>query len=106
MENSKVKVFEIEASVDSFAEIPDPGFSAECRIILKRVKDTIVVPQIAVFDQDSTKVVYVKLKKGYEMREVKTGLSSTKEVIIEKGLKINEYITLTVPPKKEIKTLS
>lgn len=38
------------------------------------------------------------------MREVKTGLSSTKEVIIEKGLKINEYITLTIPPKKEIKS--
>ena len=103
-ENSKVKVFEIEASVDSFAEIPDPGFSAECRIILKRVKDTIAVPQIAVFDQDSTKVVYVKLKKGYEMREVKTGLSSTKEVIIEKGLKLNEYFALTIPPKKDIKS--
>ena len=56
-ENSKVKVFEIEASVDSFAEIPEPGFSAECRIIIKRVKDTIVVPQIAVFDQDSKKLV-------------------------------------------------
>lgn len=102
-QNSKVKVFEIEASVDSFTEIPDPGFSAKCKIILKRVKDTLVVPQIAVFDADSTKVVYVKLKNGYEMREVKTGLASTKDVIIEQGVKINDYIALTIPAKKEIK---
>lgn len=100
--DSKVKFFEIEASVDSFSQIPDPGFSATCRIILKRVKDTLLVPQIAIFDADSTKVVYVKQKNGFEQREVKTGLSSTKETIITGGLKINEYIALTPPPKKHI----
>ncbi|MBN2767310.1 MAG: efflux RND transporter periplasmic adaptor subunit [Paludibacteraceae bacterium] len=100
---SKVKLFEIEASVDSVTQIPDPGFSAQCKIILKRVNDTLTVPQIAVFETDSTKVVYVKQKNGYEQREVKTGLSSTKETIIVRGLKSNEYIALTQPPKKQIK---
>lgn len=96
-QNSKVKVFEIEASVDSFITIPGPGLSVSCDIILKKISDTIVIPQIAIFDEDSLKVVFVKNKKGYEMREVATGISSSKEVIISKGLNRLDEIALLKP---------
>lgn len=95
--NSKVKFFEIEASIDSFDVKPELGFTANCHVILKEVKDTIIVPQIAVFDIDSMKVVYVKQRKGYEMREVETGLSSQKETVISQGLKAGELIALIKP---------
>ena len=101
--DSKVKLFEIEASVDSFIQIPGPGFSAECRVILKQVPDTLLVPQIAVFEQDSMKVVFVQQKNGFELRQIKTGISSTKEVIVSEGLKTNERIALTKPPLDLIK---
>ncbi|MDX9747385.1 MAG: efflux RND transporter periplasmic adaptor subunit [Paludibacter sp.] len=94
---SKVKVFDVEASVDSSRHIPTPGMSAQCRIILQQLSDTLVVPQIALFERDSVKVVYVETAKGYEVREVVAGLSSPSEVVITKGLKAGERISLLLP---------
>jgi multidrug efflux pump subunit AcrA (membrane-fusion protein) len=102
-EGSKVKFFEIEASIDTTLVMPDPGFTANCRILLKQVKDTLVVPQIAVFEIDSMKVVYVKQKKGFEMRPVSLGLSSPKEAIVASGLQGNEIIALAKPPGRLLK---
>lgn len=100
--NSKVKVFEVQATVDSSLSVPTPGMSTRCRIVLQQVKDTVVVPQIAVFDRDSAKVVYVKTKKGYEMRKVSTGQSSPREIIITTGLKVGDAISLSQPDDKLI----
>lgn len=101
--DSKVKFFEIEATVDSMLSLPEPGFTANCHISLKQIKDTIVVPQIAIFEEDSIKVVYVKNKNKFEMREVLTGLSSPKEAIISNGLSGNEIISLAKPKLSSIK---
>jgi multidrug efflux pump subunit AcrA (membrane-fusion protein) len=95
--NSKLKLFDIEASIDSVTEMPEPGFSANCRIIMKQIKDTLIVPLIAVYEEDSMKVVYVKQKNGFEMRQVTTGISSLKETIIASGLNTDEIITLSRP---------
>ena len=100
--NSKVKVFEVEASVDSSLMVPTPGLSAQCKVVLQQVNDTLVVPQIAVFDRDSAKVVYVKSKKGYEIRKVTTAQSSPREIIITNGLKVGESISLSLPEEKTI----
>jgi multidrug efflux pump subunit AcrA (membrane-fusion protein) len=95
--NSKVKLFDIEASIDSVTKMPEPGFSANCHIIMKQIKDTLIVPQIAVYEEDSMKVVYVKQKNGFEMRQVTTGISSLKETIIASGLNAGEIIALSKP---------
>jgi multidrug efflux pump subunit AcrA (membrane-fusion protein) len=102
-EGSKVKFFDIEASIDSALTMPEPGFTANCRILLKLVKDTLVVPQIAVFEMDTLKVVYVKQKNEFEARPVSLGLSSPKEAIIASGLQGNETIALAKPPDKLVK---
>lgn len=101
--NSKVKEFEIEASLDSASKVPEPGFTANCQIWLKKVADTIVIPQIALFDNDSIKVVYVKKGKKFEKRQVLTGLSSPKETIITTGLNEDETISLTRPSESLIR---
>jgi multidrug efflux pump subunit AcrA (membrane-fusion protein) len=100
---SQVKQFEMEGSIDSVQMRPDPGFTADCNIILKEVEDVIVVPQVAVFDSDSIKVVYVRRGRGYEMRQVRTGLTSAKEAIIDKGLEEGEIIALTRPSEKAVR---
>lgn len=101
--DSKVKFFEVEASVDSTLQIPDPGFTVNCRIFIKQVQDTIVVPQIAIYEEDSMKVVYVKKNKKYEMRQIITGLSSSKESIVSDGLKRGEVIALIKPPQSMVR---
>ena len=101
--NSKVKFFEIESSVDSMLSLPEPGFTVNCHISLKLIKDTIVVPQIAIFDEDSIKVVYVKKDNKFEMRQILTGISSPKEAIVSNGLKGNEIISLSRPKSSLVK---
>jgi multidrug efflux pump subunit AcrA (membrane-fusion protein) len=102
--DSKLKYFEVEASVDSILEMPEPGFTANCRVIVDYIKDTITVPQVAIFDEDSRKVVYVKKNKTFERREIKTGLSSQKESVVIEGLNRDEKVALTKPNSSLIKS--
>ena len=101
--NSKVRFFEVEASVDSILEMPKPGFTANCRVISNYINDTITIPQIAIFEEDSMKVVYVKKNNTFEKREIITGLSSQKESIVSKGLSSGEEISLIKPSSSRIK---
>ena len=102
-EGGKVKFFEIEASIDTVMTMPEPGFTANCRIILKKDTNVVTVPQIAIFDEDSIKVVFVQRKKGYERRQVLTGLSSIRESVITAGLAGGEVIALSKPKVQLVK---
>jgi multidrug efflux pump subunit AcrA (membrane-fusion protein) len=102
--DSKVKVFEMEASIDSCSKgLPDPGLTAKCNIVIRRLKDTLVIPQLAIFDQDSMKVVYVKLSKGFEERQILTGATSPKEAVVVAGLSKKERISLKKPISADIR---
>lgn len=97
-EGSAVKTFEIEASVDSLLAPVDPGLSVQCRVYLRHVPDTMVVPTISVFDQDSLKVVYVEQRTGhYEQRTVTLGENSPRSAIVASGLRPGERIALVKP---------
>ena len=102
---SNVKFFEIEASIDSVRTMPEPGFTANCQIVLQQATDVIAVPQIAIFDEDSIKVAFVQLKRGYEKRQVLTGISSSKETVIAAGLQEGDMITLSKPKPSLVKEL-
>ena len=102
-QGGKVKFFEIEASIDSVLTMPEPGFTANCRIILKQSRNVLSVPQIAIFEEDSMKVVFVQRKRGYERRQVLTDLSSLKESVVTAGLAGGEMIALSKPKHSLIK---
>ena len=103
-ENSKIKTFEIEASMDSSIVIPGPGLSAKCKVIIKRIKKVLVIPQIAVFMKDSMKVVYIKKsEKNYELRQVITGATSPNNAVIISGIRLNEKIALLEPKSSMVK---
>ena len=102
---SQVKTFEIEGSIDSVGVMPEPGYSADCNVIMEELKDVIVVPQIALFDQDSVKVVYVRegrRRNSWEMRQVRTGLASATESVIEQGLDEGETVALMRPAERAV----
>jgi HlyD family secretion protein len=96
-ENSKIKTFEIEATIDSSLVIPGPGLSANCKVIIKQIKNALVIPVIAIFEKDSLKVVYLKKAGKYEMRQVISGATSPKSAVITSGLHLNEQISLLEP---------
>jgi multidrug efflux pump subunit AcrA (membrane-fusion protein) len=102
-QGGKVKFFEIEASIDSVLTMPEPGFTANCRIILKQSRNVLSIPQISIFEEDSMKVVFVQRKKGYERRQVLTGLSSLRESVVTAGLEEGDIITLSKPKPSLIK---
>lgn len=99
---SKVKFFEIEASIDSTSVMPDPGFTAQCHIYLKQIRDTIVIPQIAIYEQDSMKVVYVKNKNGFEVRQIETAETSAKEAVVVRGINNGDIMALRKPSESSI----
>jgi multidrug resistance efflux pump len=96
--DSQVKTYEAIISVDSCHSIMSPGLSATCDIIVNEVKDTLVIPTIAIFHEDSIKLVYVALNNKYMPVSVETGLTNSSESIISKGLTGNETIALMKPP--------
>jgi len=100
--DSKIKHFEITASVDSFDVIPEPGISATCVVTLKEIADTIVVPQLAIFDEDSSKFVFVKARKEFEKKEVLLGENSPKMAIVIAGLQGNEQVSFVRPEASKI----
>ena len=102
-EKSSVKTYEVIVSIDSCHLQMKPGLSANCRIIIDQVKDTIVIPAAAVFTRDSSKIVYVSDGDEFIPVTVETGLSNTSRTIISKGLEGNETIALIEPPHKKIR---
>jgi hypothetical protein len=101
--DSKVKAFEVEASIDSSLNLPEPGLTAVCNVVLQRVRDTVVIPQLSIFEIDSMKVVYVKRKKSFEERQILLGASSPKNAVIVAGLSGKEQISLTKPSSSRIR---
>lgn len=98
-----IKVFDVEVSVEHADRLPRPGLSANCKIYLKRIPDVLAIPQIAVFDDDSIKVVYIKQGKTYEERQVLVGETSPQQAVILAGLKDKEQLSLLKPPASKVK---
>ncbi len=95
---SKIKLYEVTVSIDSCHTRMPPGLSARCDILINQIKDTIVVPTMAIFERDSMKVVYVAENEKFRPVKVETGLSNSSQTIINKGLKGKETIALIEPP--------
>ena len=100
--DSKVKFYEVIIDVDSCHSKMKPGLSASCEITLTEEKDTLFVPTLAIFERDSSKVVYVMKKQNFIPVRVQTGLSGSSYTIITGGLKGDEIIALSEPPDRLI----
>ena len=102
--DSKVKFYEVIIDIDSCHLKMKPGLSATCEITLQEARDTLFVPTLAIFEKDSNRVVYVMEKNNFIPVKVETGLSGSSHTIITEGLKGDEIIALSEPPKNLIVT--
>ncbi len=96
--NSKIKSYEITISIDSCDTQMLPGLSANCEIVINQVQDTVVVPTMAIYKRDSSKIVYVQKGEVFTPIVIETGLSNSTETIITSGLTGHETIALIEPP--------
>ena len=101
-QQASLKVYEVIISIDSLHSMLTPGLSAHCEIMVSEVKDTVVVPTLAIFEKDSVKIVYVAEGEKFLPMPVETGLSNSSASIITKGLTGNETISLMEPPGRMI----
>jgi HlyD family secretion protein len=95
--DTKVKLYEVIIDVDSCHSEMKPGLSAVCEVMVKKVPDTLFVPTLAIFERDSSKVVYIKEKDKFTPVKVETGSTGDYHTIISAGLKGGEVIALSEP---------
>jgi len=95
---TNTKVFDVDVSLDSTAQQLKPGMTATCKIITERRKNVISVPLESVFEKDGKTIVYILTPKP-KVREVDTGEKNEDFIIIKKGLKPGEKVSLWDPTK-------
>ena len=105
-DKSEVKVFEVTASLDSSALSIQPGLGVTCDIIVKSVQDTIVVPIVSLYDEDSLTVVYIADHNMFVRKTVNVTDHNNKESIIIQGLSGGEILALMKPPESLISNMN
>ncbi len=95
---SDKNVFDIEIRIDDTDERIKPGMSANCRIFVEELEDTLFVPIDAIVHrEDQTGVLD---RKG-AFRAVQTGPSNADFIVVHSGLRAGEVIRL----KKSVGTM-
>ncbi len=97
--NPSVKVFEVLVDLDQADSILRPGMTVSARILVSTIPDVISVPIEGVFDDGGKPVVYVQHGSSFDKRPVTLGEKNDNFVIITKGLKEGEKVSLTDPNK-------
>lgn len=98
-EQSEVKMFEVTASLDSSRLDLQPGLGVTCQVLVKNIPDTIVVPLISLFDEDSAKVVYVARNERFIRKAVTVSDQNSLEAVVVNGLEGHEVLALSKPPE-------
>ena len=96
-EAREIRVFEMFIDIDEQDERLKPGMSAEAEIVLERISDVLSVPLAAVVDRGQTKLIYRVDGGQLEPVEVELGQRNASAVIVDKGLREGDLITLTPP---------
>lgn len=112
----KVKVFDVEISVDRQGAELRTGMTANVDVLGERREKVLTVPIEALYRRDEKEIVYVRKtgtlaspppdveekdrwKWEFEVREVETGLASVDKVEIVGGLKAGDEVAVEDPTK-------
>ncbi|MFQ6003808.1 MAG: efflux RND transporter periplasmic adaptor subunit, partial [Candidatus Zixiibacteriota bacterium] len=95
---TNTKVFDVDVTIEGTNPNLKPGMTASCQIITDRIPDALYVPVESVFEKEGKTVVYV-LTSSAKSREVEVGQKNSDYIVIKKGLKEGERVTLRDPTK-------
>jgi hypothetical protein len=95
--STKIKVFPVEIYMEGKHSNLLPGLTVSCRILIDKIDDVLYVPLEAVHTEGDKTIVYKKTSRGYDKREVETGISNSDFIIIREGLDEKDKIALGNP---------
>ena len=100
---SEVKFVEVIVTIDSLAGSLVPGLSTSCWIRTDSVSQAVVIPLDAVFDKDSTHIVYLRRGAHFEPREIVLGAKDDNYSVVDSGLVGGEELALSQPGQSLLK---
>ncbi|MEX0721087.1 MAG: RND transporter [Balneolaceae bacterium] len=95
--NSDSKVYEVIVEIAESDSILRPAMTTSNRIIVDRLPDAMFIPLESIHVQDSTSYVFKKSGLTTVMQEVALGLMNENEVVVHRGLDLNDEIYLSIP---------
>ena len=107
--NPTVKVFEVLVALNAADSVLKPGMTVSARISVSKIANVLSVPIESVFEDNGKTVVYVENGSSFDKRQVTLGEKNDNFVIVLKGLKEGEKVSLSDPNKveeKQVKTES
>ena len=100
---SKVKMVSVKVELDSTEIVLTPGLTAECKIFVEDLENTIVIPKECVFEKDSLDVVFVQNGEKFVQREVQLAFKGEDFIEIKEGVAEGEKLSLSEPGSSQLK---
>jgi HlyD family secretion protein len=91
------KNFSIDIQIDTTDPRIRPGMSANSRIAVDRIPDSILLPAEAMFQKNGRSVVYVQKRSGFEERVIQVGHRYGSTVQVVSGVQPGERVALKDP---------
>ncbi len=98
-EDNSAKVFDVTISIKEADAKVKPGMSASCQIIIDRIDSVLSIPLQSVFEKEDTTVCYV-FDPNPKMLKIEVGPKNKNYIVVKKGLKAGDQITLWDPTEK------
>ena len=91
------KTFPARATLHKLDPRLRPGMSASAEIVIESQPDTLLIPVRASFMDKGKPSVYVQKGQNFEIRHIEVGKRNDTDMIVLKGLKDGELVTLENP---------
>jgi len=105
---SKVKQFEVTATIDTLNFEPKPGQTVYCKILIKEITNVTILPLLSIFTEDSIHFVYIAQGNKFEKRRVTIAYQNESNAILKESIQSGARVALIKPSKSQIlkKTIS
>lgn len=91
-ENYYIRNIPVKVQIENADRRVIPDLSAHADILTDREENVLLAPASAVGEENGRRYVYVRTPKGFEKREVRTGLSNGVQTAILEGLSEGEVV--------------
>lgn len=82
----------IKIGFESEVEKLGIGYPVDIEFVLKEKKGAIAIPKMSIFDYQNSKAVWKIENEKAKVILIKTGIENTREITVEEGLKVGDYI--------------
>jgi multidrug efflux pump subunit AcrA (membrane-fusion protein) len=91
------KLFPARATLDKLDPRLRPGMSATADIVVESQPGVLMIPVKSSFQQNGKPAVYIQKGQGFQVRQIEVGKRNDEDLVVLKGLKEGEMVTLESP---------